>query len=54
MRWPLREALLAMVERRRAEALDQWRFETLVWSVFASQGAKKKAPEVPAILRESR
>ena len=51
MRWPLREALLALVDLRRREALERWKFETLVWSSFAAMGGKKKAPEVPAILK---
>ena len=51
LRWPLREALLALEEKRRAEALERWRFEVGVWATFASMGSKKKAPALPAILK---
>lgn len=51
MRWPLREALLALEELRRDEARAAWQFEMVVWAVFAAQGSKAKAPELPALLK---
>lgn len=51
-RWPIREALLAFVERARETARQEYRSEVLVWAVTAPHMRKKtKPPDVPAILR---
>lgn len=43
--WPIREALLAYVERLRAQALGAYRHELLVWAALAPHA--KKTPEAP-------
>jgi len=47
-RWPLREVLLAFLELRRRESLEQHRFDVLTWQI----GGKGEAPRPQAILRE--
>jgi hypothetical protein len=50
--WPLRELLLAYIERMRAAALRSYETELLVWSVLAPhQKRSSKPPAVPRILR---
>lgn len=53
MRWPIREALLALVAWKQAEALEEYRFEVVTWTIGAAMGGAKKgsAPKWPAILR---
>jgi hypothetical protein len=52
VRWPLREALLAYVARLKAEALNAFRFESLMWSVLAPHAKKKTdPPKFPEILK---
>lgn len=43
--WPIREALLAYVDRLRQQALDSYRHELLVWALLAPH--QKKPPEPP-------
>lgn len=47
-RWPLREVLLAFLDLRRRESLEQHRFEVLTWQI----GGRGEAPRPPAILKE--
>jgi hypothetical protein len=50
--WPVREVLLAYVERMRAAALDQYNQAVLVWAIQSPHMAKPtKPPRVPAILK---
>jgi hypothetical protein len=52
--WPLREMLIAYVARLRAQALDSYRHDQLLY-VLAAPWTKKgesKPPPVPPILRD--
>lgn len=46
-RWPIREVLVAFVERLRFEAAEQYRHECLMWALRAT----KKKPKIPDLLR---
>lgn len=55
MRWPVREALEAMAAKKRAQALEAYRFERLLYTIIAPhwdhKKKKLKAPELPDILK---
>lgn len=52
VRWPVREALLAYVERMRAILLEQYRWERLTYWVQAPNVKQPgKPPKVPPILK---
>jgi hypothetical protein len=52
VRWPVREALLAYVDRMKQAELEQFRWNTLTWWVSADKVKKPgKPPAVPPILR---
>ena len=49
--WPVRELLLAYVNRLRAAALDGYRHAILVWAIKCGYAAKPpRPPKVPRIL----
>jgi len=53
-RWPLREVLLAFLERMKDRALEGYRHECLMWGVLEPHRAKEhkqKPPAVPDILK---
>lgn len=49
-RWPIREALLAYLDKVRAETLDQYRHEVLIFSMVAPWSKNAKPPKLPEIL----
>lgn len=51
-RWPVREALVALAARMKADALEAYRFEMVVWSALAPYLKKSDPPKLPAILKE--
>jgi hypothetical protein len=49
--WDLCDALLAMVDRLKAQALVDWRHAELMWAIFAQvPGSKIDKPRKPEIL----
>lgn len=51
-RWPIREALMAYLERVKREAMETYRMEFLAWASMAPHSAKKiDPPEIPDILK---
>lgn len=51
-RWPLREALMAYLERCKRAAMETYRMEFLAWASMAPHSAKKiEPPEIPDILK---
>jgi hypothetical protein len=50
MRWPLREALLALYAIRAEQARTAFHFEVLGWKVVRAAGGKLAAPKPPKIL----
>lgn len=55
LRWPLGEALLAYEQQLKADAQHDYELRMLLWAALNSSGMskRKKAPELPAILKES-
>lgn len=54
-RWPLREVLLANLERMKDRALEAFRWEAMQYAVAAPWSRKDsgaKPPQVPEILRK--
>ncbi len=52
MDWPLRELMLAYVERMKEAALRTYETDLLVWSALAPhQRRKTDPPAIPRILR---
>lgn len=51
--WPIREALLAYVERMKDAAATAHRWDLLTWAVLAPHQKKPgKPPRLPRILRD--
>lgn len=50
-RWPIREALLAYLDKVRDEALDQFRHEMLTFAILAPWSKNAKPPKPPEILK---
>lgn len=51
-RWPIREALVAYLDKVRVEALDQYRFEMLTFAIVGPWSKNAKPPKLPEILNE--
>ena len=51
-RWPLREALLAYLERIRASARAQYDQAMLIWAALAPHAKNARQPDLPAILKD--
>lgn len=51
-RWPLREALLAYLERIRASARAQYDQAMLIWAALAPHAKNARQPDLPPILKE--
>ena len=55
LRWPLREALLAYVQRLRVQALAEWRHAELCYVAVAPHSTKPgNPPKEPRVLRIAR
>lgn len=52
LRWPLREALLAYVERLKAHAQAQYEHAMLLWASIAPYAKGARQPDLPAILKD--
>lgn len=51
-RWPVREALVALVARLKRQALEGYRFELLLWAATAPHSKKPQdPPKLPDILK---
>jgi hypothetical protein len=51
-RWPLREALLAYVERIKASARAQYDQAMLIWAALAPHAKNSRQPDLPPILKD--
>lgn len=54
-RWPLRELLLAFLERIRDRAMEAYRWDVLTWAVLEphrKEESRGKPPKVPDILKK--
>jgi hypothetical protein len=50
--WPLRDVMLAFIERMRDSALRSYELELLVWSALAPHQRKKTdPPRLPRVLK---
>ncbi len=50
LRWPLREALLAYIERLKASARQLYDRDLLIWAILAPYSKDARAPKLPEIL----
>jgi hypothetical protein len=50
--WPLREVVLAFLERQKREAQEFYKFELMMWRIGTAFGGGTQAPLQPEILRE--
>lgn len=50
MDWPLRDLLLAYLDRLVDAARHSYEVDTVIWAVLAASGAKVKRPDPPSVL----